>query len=211
MHPHTANILTLVRLLLVPFFVAAVAGTSVLSGAAALLLFALAAVTDYLDGVVARRYGLQTPLGEFLDPLADKVLVGAAFITFALLPQLTVPLWLVGVILLRELFVTGMRVAGIRKQRRMKTEKAGKVKTAVQMVSILVILALLLARSVLARDRFPEDPAPGPELWTQAAGPAGLLLHYLPLLLTAVSALLALVSLVQYVRGNRHLFPGARS
>jgi CDP-diacylglycerol--glycerol-3-phosphate 3-phosphatidyltransferase len=210
MHPNAANLLTLARLLIVPFFVAAVVGTSVLSGTAALLLFALAAVTDYLDGMLARRHGLQTPMGEFLDPLADKVLVGAAFITFALLPQVAVPLWLVGVILLRELFVTCMRMAGIRKQRRMKTEKAGKVKTAVQMISILLILLLLLVRRVLLRGRLPQEPAAGPGFWTQAAGPAGVLLHYLPLFLTAVSALLALVSLVQYVLKNRHLFAGER-
>lgn len=206
MRPNPANILTLSRFLIVPFFVAAVLGTSVLSGASALLLFVLAAVTDYLDGMLARRRGLQTPFGEFLDPLADKVLVGSAFITFALLPEILVPLWLVGVILLRELFVTFMRVAGIRKQRRLKTERAGKIKTAVQMISIVLILLLLLIRRAVLSAAPAAASFSGRGFWKETAGPAWPVVYYLPLFLTALSALLALISLVLYVLRNRRLF-----
>lgn len=206
MRLNAANILTMVRFLIAPFFVAAVLGNTLFSGAAALLLFMAASFTDYLDGKLARRHGLQTPFGEFMDPLADKVLVASAFISLALHPEILVPLWLVGVILLRELFVTYMRVLGIRKKKRLKTEMVGKAKTAVQMLSIVLILLVLLIRLAIISSRPQAASLSGLAFWRDAAGPLGQPVYYLPLCLTAVSAIFALLSLVLYVCRNLHLF-----
>jgi CDP-diacylglycerol--glycerol-3-phosphate 3-phosphatidyltransferase len=200
---HIANLLTTLRVVIVPFFICAVFGMSVFSKAAALVLFGLAALSDYFDGYFARKYSRQSKFGEFLDPLADKLIVGGAFISFALLPDLLMPLWLIAIILSRELLVTLMRVAAIRKNRPITTEFSGKVKTAVQMSTIIVILALLLLKRILIAKEMGLMLQRGPDVWVELFGAsAGLFLYYIPPVLTAVSALLALVSMVQYIGKN---------
>ncbi|HUT66146.1 MAG TPA: CDP-diacylglycerol--glycerol-3-phosphate 3-phosphatidyltransferase [Spirochaetota bacterium] len=200
---HIANLLTTLRVVIVPFFICAVFGMSVFSKATALILFGLAALSDYFDGYFARKHNRQSKFGEFLDPLADKLIVGGAFISFALLPDLLVPLWLIAIILSRELFVTRMRVAAIRKNRPITTEVSGKVKTAVQMSTIIVILVLLLLKRILIAKEMSLMLQRGPDVWVELFGAtAGLFLYCIPPVLTAVSALLALVSMAQYIGKN---------
>jgi len=204
-----ANILTAVRVIIVPFFILSVFGFSVASSISSLVLFGTAALTDYLDGWFSRKTGTGTKFGEFFDPLADKLLVGGAFISFALLPGILVPLWLVVVILSRELFVTILRVVAIRKNHPIKTEFSGKVKTAVQMSSIVLILLLLLLVRVLTASRMnagPPLPPGGYDEWLLLFGRSGGILYFLPLVLVSVSACLALLSMVGYIQKNRSLF-----
>ena len=184
----------------------------VFSKAAALTLFGLAALSDYLDGYFARKHGKQSRFGEFLDPLADKLIVGGAFISFALLPELLVPLWLVVVVLARELFVTLMRVAAIRRNTPIRTEFSGKVKTAVQMSTVVIILALLLLKAILAQNETGLLLQSGPGAWMALFGnPAGVFLYGIPPALTAVSAVLALISMAQYVVKNRAVLTRKKS
>lgn len=208
---HIANLLTTLRVVIVPFFICAVFGMSVFSKAAALVLFGLASLSDYFDGYFARKHNSQSKFGEFLDPLADKLIVGGAFISFALLPDLLVPLWLIVIILSRELFVTLMRVAAIRKNRPITTEFSGKVKTAVQMSTIIVILVLLLLKRILIAKEMSLMLQRGPDVWVELFGAAaGLFLYYIPPVLTAISALLALVSMAQYIGKNRASLTGKK-
>jgi CDP-diacylglycerol--glycerol-3-phosphate 3-phosphatidyltransferase len=201
---HIANLLTGIRVLIVPFFIYAIFGLSVFSGTAALVLFGLASLSDFLDGYLARRYHLKSKFGEFFDPLADKLLVGGAFISFALLPDIFVPLWLVVIILARELFITLLRVVAIRNNRPMRTEFSGKIKTSVQMCTILAILLLLLLKRVLIASNMSVLAEPGLGVWVALLGaPAGLLAYYGPFALVAVSALIALISMFQYISKNR--------
>jgi CDP-diacylglycerol--glycerol-3-phosphate 3-phosphatidyltransferase len=204
---HIANLLTGFRVLIVPFFIYAILGPNVLSGAAALVLFGLASVSDYLDGYFARKYNRRSRFGEFFDPLADKLLVGGAFIAFALLPDLLVPLWLVAIILARELFVTLLRVLAIKKGRPVRTEYSGKLKTAVQMGTITIVLVLLLIKRILASSKIGITIEEGPGVWVVLFGtPAGILAYYIPFALVACSALIALVSMLQYIRKNWSVF-----
>lgn len=136
------NVLSLFRLALIPFFVAALAQGDFRS---ALWIFLGAGATDYLDGLIARRWSLQTPLGAFLDPLADKLLMTTAFITLALhLPNQreAVPLLLSILVISRDIIIVLVSLVihlthGIR---RFTPSVWGKINTFLQMTTILLVL-----------------------------------------------------------------------
>lgn len=138
-----ANKLTLFRVILVPFFIAALMLPYIPFGNTfALVIFALASITDMLDGKVARKYNMITDLGKFLDPLADKVLVAAALICFTELGF--APAWAVWLIMAREFMVSGIRLvaAGSKQKIVIAANIWGKLKTASTMVAICIILIL---------------------------------------------------------------------
>lgn len=138
-----ANKLTLFRVILVPFFIAALMIPVIpCRNTIALVIFALASITDMLDGKVARKYNMITDLGKFLDPLADKVLVAAALICFIELGYAAA--WAVWLIMAREFMVSGVRLvaAGSEKKLVIAANIWGKLKTASTMVSICLILIL---------------------------------------------------------------------
>ncbi len=138
-----ANKLTLLRVVLVPFFIAAMTFSEHLI---ALILFALASVTDMLDGKIARKYNMITNFGKFLDPLADKILVAAALVCMVELGYTSA--WLVWVILAREFLVSGIRMAAASGAEKIVIAANiwGKLKTASTMIAICVILALHIAQ-----------------------------------------------------------------
>lgn len=136
-----ANVVTLVRIAMVPFFAWALlldGGASVTWRWVAAGVFALAAVTDRLDGYLARRYDLVTDLGKLLDPIADKLLVGTALVLLAW-PIGELPWWVPAVILLRELGITAMRM-GMLRYAVMPASRGGKAKTVAQIVAIGLFL-----------------------------------------------------------------------
>lgn len=138
-----ANKLTLFRVILVPFFIAALMLPVIPFGyTIALVIFALASITDMLDGKVARKYNMITDLGKFLDPLADKVLVAAALICFTELGY--APSWAVWLIMAREFMVSGIRLvaAGSKEKIVIAANIWGKLKTASTMVAICLILIM---------------------------------------------------------------------
>jgi len=107
----------------------------------ALIIFLVASITDAYDGYYARKYNEITKEGKFLDPLADKILVSSAFISFALLG--IIDFWMVGIIIFRDLFVTGLRMAMEQKGMTMVTSIIAKLKTSAQMIIITFILVIL--------------------------------------------------------------------
>ena len=129
------NKLTLLRVLMIPLFLVLLYFQSwPHHWLAALVVFALASITDALDGNIARSRGLVTDFGKFMDPLADKLLVTAALMGFVDL--LRVPGWVVFLIVARELTVTGLRTIAADKGMVIAADKWGKVKTVSQMVWI---------------------------------------------------------------------------
>lgn len=131
-----ANILTGVRILIVPFFLAALLyseGTDVTWRLIAAVLFAVAAITDRFDGEIARRRGLVTSFGKIADPIADKALMGAALVGLSLLGIL--PWWVTGVIMGREIGITLLRFWVIRLGV-IPASRGGKLKTLVQTLAI---------------------------------------------------------------------------
>ena len=137
------NVLTLLRFLSVPVFIYLLLQPDLNSRIIAFSLFALASITDLVDGYIARRFKQETELGKFMDPLADKALVTAAFLTFIFLSA-QVQLWMVLIIIGRDMMITAMRWLAVRKNVVLRTSVFGKVKTAFQMFSITMILVSFL-------------------------------------------------------------------
>ncbi|MBQ9948899.1 MAG: CDP-diacylglycerol--glycerol-3-phosphate 3-phosphatidyltransferase [Oscillospiraceae bacterium] len=146
-----ANKLTLMRVILVPVFVVFMAVDAIpLNYLWALAVFGIASLTDMIDGKVARKYNMITDFGKFLDPLADKILVAAALVCMVELKWTYS--WVVVIILVREFAVSGVRLvaAGSEKKVVIAAGWLGKVKTAVTMVAIAVILVLHVLTDNLA-------------------------------------------------------------
>lgn len=136
-----ANKLTLLRILLVPFFVIFVSSEILGLKIFGAVIFVLAALTDMLDGHLARSRNLVTTFGKFLDPLADKILVSAAMI---LLVELgVIKGWLVIIVIFREFAITGLRVIAASQQITIAAGTLGKIKTIFQLVSLAIILFAL--------------------------------------------------------------------
>ncbi|MCX6956931.1 MAG: CDP-diacylglycerol--glycerol-3-phosphate 3-phosphatidyltransferase [Verrucomicrobiae bacterium] len=145
-----SNQLTLSRLFLTALFVGALTFPTSWSLPAAFFLFSLAAFTDWLDGFIARRYQQCTNVGRLLDPLADKVLVSAAFI--CLIPFHALPAWAVVIIIARELLITGLRLLACEKGVVIASDRFGKHKTGWQFAAILFYLLLLSAKQFFFLD-----------------------------------------------------------
>ena len=133
--------LTVFRILLTPIFILCLFSSYQYGHVMALIIFLVASITDAYDGYYARKYNEITTEGKFLDPLADKILVSSAFISFALLG--IIDFWMVGIIIFRDLFVTGLRMAMEQKGKTMVTSIIAKLKTSTQMIIITFILVIL--------------------------------------------------------------------
>lgn len=129
-----ANVVTVIRLAMVPFFVVCLFLPGTGWRVTALVVFMVASLTDLLDGELARRYGLVTDFGKIADPIADKALIGAALISLSILDEL--PWWITVVILGREMGVTLLRFAVIR-HGVIPASYGGKVKTVLQIAAIV--------------------------------------------------------------------------
>jgi cardiolipin synthase len=133
------NTLTILRVISVPFFIYFLLSQSLKLRIVAFVLFSLASLTDLVDGYIARRLKQETEFGKFLDPLADKFLVLGAFITFLFMTE-QIQVWMVLCIVGRDMLITALRYLAIWKGKSMRTSRFGKIKTAFQMFSIIVIL-----------------------------------------------------------------------
>jgi CDP-diacylglycerol--glycerol-3-phosphate 3-phosphatidyltransferase len=185
------NQLTVGRLVLTVFFVACLSIQFPLNHTLALAIFLVASLTDYLDGVIARRGGLITDFGKLMDPLADKVLTAAAFIClipYGILYGAIAP-WVVLILIAREFLITGLRLLAGAKGVVLPAEKLGKHKTGWQMATIIFFL-LLLALD----DWSPERTGWMPQAW-----------HSIGTAMVAITTLLTVYSGGRYLWKNRRL------
>lgn len=133
------NKLTMLRIILVPFFVLFMTvGKSPTAVLIALVIFTAASLTDMLDGKIARKYNLVTNFGKFMDPLADKLLVCSAMICLIELGR--IPSWIVLIIIAREFIISGFRLIASDNGIVIAASWWGKIKTITQMVMIIVLL-----------------------------------------------------------------------
>lgn len=143
-HPHGArllnvpNVLSCFRILLVPILVVVLLTEFDGKEFLGLGVFLLAALTDFLDGFIARRWGLITPLGKLLDPAADKILTSAAFISLVELGL--APAWVVVAIVAREFAVSTLRSVAASQHLVIAASWSGKVKTVVQVIAISLLI-----------------------------------------------------------------------
>jgi len=140
------NTLTVFRILLTPFFIYLLFNNFPYSKLYALIIFIVASLTDAYDGYYARKYNIETEIGNFLDPLADKILVSSAFISFYLLE--IIDIWMVLIILLRDMFITLLRIVMKRNGHSLKTSRIAKSKTAIQLALIIFTLIFLTISTI---------------------------------------------------------------
>src|SRR5215210_7259672 len=138
-----ANRLTLSRLGLTILFVVALNSEWSFGRTLALVLFIVAGVTDFFDGEVARRYEHVTNFGKLMDPLVDKIMIAAAFIS--LVPLKAIPAWAATTVVARDFLITGLRLMATSKGLVLPAERLGKQKTSWQVVTVIFFLALLSA------------------------------------------------------------------
>ena len=195
------NKLTLLRLILIPFFIAAFyLGFFAGHYFVALGIFVVASLTDFLDGYIARKYNMVTDLGKFLDPISDKVLVLAGLIVLIADPYETNVFGKIGIIgiiyggvgvsiiMAREMVVSSLRMMAAKKGIVLAAEMTGKVKTFFTDVTIIV---LLLAGDLL---NFAPD--------------VGIVFDYIVLACFGISVLLTIISGCSYLIKNKEVFKG---
>jgi CDP-diacylglycerol--glycerol-3-phosphate 3-phosphatidyltransferase len=170
------NQLTVVRLVLVPVFVALLSYESIATYALGYVVFMVASITDYWDGRIARERNLITNFGKLMDPLADKVLMASAFVMMMQVPSLWVPGWTIVAILAREFLVTGARsmAASGPGHQVIAANRWGKIKTVAQMVYIYTFLFFAIV--AIAVRRWAPDYSDPYELALQWASFVGIVL-----------------------------------
>lgn len=155
LHKHKMNLpntITLLRLVLTAIFCAAASSEGVAGYAIALGAFVLGAISDWLDGYLARRLNLVTSLGKLLDPLADKILVCSGFVYLS--AEGLCPVWVTALIICREFLVTGIRQIAVDKNCVIAADVLGKWKTAFQLIFIITALVHLTFSVVALNNDF---------------------------------------------------------
>ena len=141
-----ANKITLVRIFMIPLFMVALmlqtvtTGYTVVCDIVATVIFVVAALTDGLDGHIARKYNQITDFGKFVDPLADKLLVATALISLVELGR--IPAWMPVIIIAREFIVTSLRIVAMGSGVVLAANMTGKIKTVIQIIAIICALLL---------------------------------------------------------------------
>ena len=142
-----ANRITMLRILLAFVFMFFLFCQGVWAKSLALVTFMLAALSDFLDGLIAHRRNIVTDFGRLMDPIADKILVLAAFIAFVQM-QL-VDAWMVVIIIFREIFITSLRLFALNKGKVLSATRTGKHKTFSQMLVIFFILGFIVLKETM--------------------------------------------------------------
>ena len=204
------NFLSIIRIILIPLFLYFIFIPSVEMREWALVVFCVASLTDLFDGWSARKFNQVTDFGKFLDPLADKFLVISALIAFLILDQL-IPMWMILIIIFRDLMITFMRYLALKRKRVLRTTRFGKVKTAFQMISIIVIITVFIVRSkagnvVLQVSSAEDFTKLGTVYEIYASNIKDKWLIIGPYCLMAIVTILTALSGLRYIITNRTLF-----
>ncbi len=185
------NILSSVRIILSPIFLLLWFQDDFLLKALGLAVYIIAAVTDYFDGYYARKFAVESKLGIFLDPLADKFLTFSGFIVLPFIDAEQFPWWAIGIIIFRDIVITVFRIYTNRKEQPMVTRFTAKAKTTIQMIFLYIGLVVGLFQDV---SFFAGD-------WVQIILQTDILL-YLMIFVASVT----LYSGVEYIVVNRMVF-----
>jgi CDP-diacylglycerol---glycerol-3-phosphate 3-phosphatidyltransferase len=175
-----ANRLTLSRLGLTILFVVALNSSWQYGRTTALIIFLIAGLTDFIDGEIARRYGVITNFGKLMDPLVDKIMMAAAFIS--LVPLRAVPAWVATTVVARDFLITGLRLMATAKGQVLPAERLGKQKTSWQIITVIFFLALLATSEL----RYADERS---TWWLSARDVAGPILVYFMVALTIYSGI----------------------
>jgi CDP-diacylglycerol--glycerol-3-phosphate 3-phosphatidyltransferase len=147
------NQLTTLRIILTPVFLYLFLSENPILRQISLIVYIIAAITDWYDGWLARKFNYITTWGKFMDPLADKILTSTAFFGFVIIGVL--PLWMVIIVVFRDLFVTSLRLFAEWKKKTFTTNYLAKIKTFIQMIFIFYLLIVFtLKENQFLKDNF---------------------------------------------------------
>ena len=175
-----ANRLTLSRLALTILFVMALNSSWQYARTAALVIFLIAGLTDFIDGEIARRYGAVTNFGKLMDPLVDKIMMAAAFIS--LVPLKAIPAWAATTVVARDFLITGLRLMASAQGQVLPAENLGKQKTSWQIITVVFFLGLFSAAELRVANETST-------WWLHAWNQAGPVLVWITVALTIYSGI----------------------
>lgn len=188
---YVPNIISFLRVALSPVFFVLIISDEPTEIRAACIIYVIAAISDYFDGFLARKFNIISSMGKFLDPLADKFLTGASFIAFVVMGL--VPLWMVIIVLARDFGTTLLRIYADSINKPLVTSWSAKVKTFIQMAFIFYLLILIVVAQI----------APGNGIAAFASGlVSSRITYYIMLLLTLFTVWTA----IDYIYQNKALF-----
>lgn len=193
------NKLTLLRIALVPFFIASLLIPFPHHYIVSLAVFALAAITDCLDGKIARKNNLITDFGKFLDPLADKILVISALVCFISLNLCDSVL--VIIVLFREFTVTSVRLMAATKGKVVAANIFGKIKTVTQMIAIIAIFVMQYALELMNMGIIPLE-SPTISLYTGIFFTVGEILLWISTFFTILSGVIYVIQNKSFITGK---------
>ena len=198
-----ANKLTMLRIALVPVLILFMYVNNLWTRIFALVIFSTAALTDTFDGYLARKHNTITTLGKFLDPLADKLLVSAALVSFVGLRELHIPSWMIVLIISREFIISGLRSLAATKDTVIAAHMSGKFKTTSQMVAIIITMIILIINAALWQwGRITATDLMRQQGWVSTAG---WMLAHLPYWLMFITTILTIYSGYSYLDRYRAL------
>lgn len=186
------NLLSLLRILMTPFFIYSFFQPGLSWKLLTLFLFVLSTLTDKVDGYLARKYECETAFGKFIDPLADKILITSAFICLVLYGIMAI--WMVVIIIMRDIIVTYLRSYGRRVGSPVHTMEIARWKTGVQSIVIYTALIYMTIKEIFLRYSIYSPVVQKIDEWN---------IIYL-FMLTAT--LFTLITGIIYIINNRHLF-----
>ncbi len=191
------NKLTISRIILVFVFMLFLFSRGVSAKILALLTFIIASFTDILDGYIAKKNNMVTNFGKLMDPIADKILVLAAFLAFVEMEL--IPAWMVVIIIFREAVVTGLRIAALTQGKVLAAEDGGKQKMVSQVFSIIAILLFLVFREA------------GIKVFGFWNGSTESLYKETIFILMLITTLLTMISGMSYLIRNKGVYFNAKS
>jgi len=198
-----ANKLTIGRIIVIPFFIVFMFMGNIYTRLAALGIFILAALSDVYDGIIARHREEVTNFGKFVDPLADKLIVSAAMISFVQLRELSIPAWMVIVVISREFIITGLRSVAASRGTIIPSSLSGKFKTTSQMAVIITILIILIINVALRN--YWRITALELQAFLGWRRVVGYILSKGPYWLMLLVTILTVISGFNYIYRNRHI------
>lgn len=188
---HIPNILTIFRFVITPFFIFSFFQHGIIWKLITFCIFLMSTITDKIDGFLARKYGWETSLGKFLDPLADKVLITSAFICLLFYDYIAI--WMVVAIVVRDFLVTWLRSYGNKIGSPVHTLEIARWKTGVQTVAIYIALGYIFLKETFAYYHIQQSVIHQIESWN--------VLLFIMLIVTLFTVLTGII----YIINNRHL------
>ncbi len=193
------NRLTIFRIFIIMIFIPTVLMDRMISSYIALFLFIIAAISDYLDGYIARKYNIVSNFGKVMDPLADKIMVISALLCFIQLN--IVPAWMVIIIIAREFLISGIRIMAAKEGDIIAASNWGKAKTITEIIAIIAILVLLCIVNTLEYLSISTEKISILDFQIRI-----IFLRLIPYWLMFVVAVIALISGLEYYFKNIKLF-----